>query len=249
VRGFDPVSSFGEDVAAGYDDDLRGDEQETVDCLRRLAGDGAALEFAIGTGRIGLPLAAAGARVDGIEQSPAMIARLRAKPGGRALTVVQGDMAEVVMPRRYRLVYLVFNSIYNLLRQDDQVRCFTNAARHLDEEGLFLVEAALPGPGETWPGPTYHLDEQYVAAEEVDADRVVLDVGRYDRSTQLLSRCRLVVEAGRVRLAPIALRIAGPGELDLMARLAGLRLHARWGDWHGGPFTATSRRHISLYGR
>jgi len=242
------MMSFGEDVAAGYDDNVRGDEAETVACLHRLAGDGPVLELAIGTGRIGLPLAAAGVRVDGIEQSAAMIARLRAKPGGQDLVVVQGDMADLPLPGRYRLIYLVFNSIYNLLAQDDQVRCFANVAEHLSDDGVFLVEAALPGPGETHPGPQYHLDEQYVAAEKVTADQVVLDVGRYDRSTQLLSRCRVIVESGQVRLAPIALRIAGPGELDLMARMAGLRLHSRWSGWSGEPFTATSRRHISVYG-
>jgi SAM-dependent methyltransferase len=249
VRGFDPRASFGEDVAETYDDSPRGDERETVECLRRLVGDGRALELAVGTGRIALPLAATGTRVDGIEQSAAMIDRLRARPGGRELAVVEGDMADVPVEGSYRLVYLVFNSIYNLLTQDDQVRCFANVARALDEDGIFLIEAALSGPGEARPGPTYYLDEQYVAAEEVEADRVVLDVGRYDRSTQLLNRCRLTFESGQMRLSPIALRIAGTGELDLMARLAGLRLHSRWGGWRSEPFNSTSRRHISVYGR
>jgi hypothetical protein len=178
-----------------------------------------------------------------------MIARLRAKPGGRELTVVEGDMADVAVDGTYRLVYLVFNSIYNLLTQDEQVRCFKGVARHLDDDGRFLLEAALPGPGEAVPGPQYRLEDQYVAAEQVEADRVVLDVGRYDAATQLLDRCRVIVTPAGVRLAPIVLRFAGPGELDLMARLAGLRLHSRWGGWNGEPFTATSRRHVSVYGR
>jgi SAM-dependent methyltransferase len=247
IQGFDPFTTFGDDVAATYDDSLRGDEVEAVAFLHELAGGGAALELAIGTGRIGLPLAQAGVRVDGIEQSAAMIDQLRAKPGGAELSVVQGDMADVPVPGEYRLVFVVFNSIYNLITQGDQLRCFANVASHLEPGGAFVLEAALPGEGEAWPGPQYRLDPQYVAAEEVAADRVVLDVGRYDQSTQLLSRCRIVVESGQVRLSPIALRFAAPAELDLMARLAGLRLDARWGGWRGEPFTATSRRHISVY--
>ena len=249
VHGFDPRASFGEDVAETYDDTLRGDEAETVACLRRLAGHGPALELAIGTGRIGLPLAATGTPVDGIEQSAAMIQRLRAKPGGEALTVVQGDMADVPVSGTYRLIYVIFNSIYNLLTQNDQVRCFAGVARHLEEDGVFLLEAALPGPGEAAPGPQYRLQDQYVAAEQVDADRVVLDVGRYDPVTQLLDRSRLIITPGGVHLSPISLRFAWPSELDLMARLAGLRLQSRWGGWNGEPFTATSRRHISVYGQ
>ena len=249
MRGFDPRTSFGEDVAAAYDETLRGDEPETVECLRRLVGSGRALELAIGTGRIGLPLAATGARVEGIEQSAAMIAQLRAKPGGAELPVVEGDMADVAVEGTYRLVYLVFNSIYNLVSQDEQVRCFQNVAQHLDDDGVFLLEAALPGPGEAAPGPQYRLEEQYVAAEQVEAARVVLDVGRYDAATQLLDRCRVTLTADGVRLAPIVLRFASPAELDLMARLAGLRLRSRWGGWNGEPFTSTSRRHVSVYSR
>jgi hypothetical protein len=249
VRGFDPRTSFGEDVAAAYDETVRGDEAETVECLRRVVRDGRALELAIGTGRIGLPLAATGVPVDGVEQSAAMIARLRAKPGGAALPVVEGDMADVPVDGSYRLVYLLFNSIYNLVSQDEQVRCFTNVAQHLDDDGAFLLEAALPGPGEATPGPQYRLEEQYVAAEQVEAARVVLDVGRYDPSTQLLDRCRVTLTPDGVRLAPIVLRFAPPAELDLMARLAGLRLRSRWGGWNGEPFTSTSRRHVSVYSR
>jgi SAM-dependent methyltransferase len=153
MRGFDPMASFGEDVAAAYDDVPRGDEAETVACLQQLAGDGPVLELAIGTGRIGLPLAATGIRVDGIEQSAAMIGRLRAKPGGDRISVVQGDMADVPVSGRYRLVFLVFNTFYNLLTQDDQVRCFENVAGHLEDDGVFLLEAGIAGP-------KYRLDQQ-----------------------------------------------------------------------------------------
>ena len=242
MRGFDPMSSFGEAVAASYDDTPRGDEAETVACLQDLASGGPVLELAIGTGRIALPLAATGLSVDGVEQSAAMIARLRAKPGGDAVTVTQGDMAEVGLGRRYGLVYLVFNTFYNLLTQDDQVRGFENAARHLEEDGVFLVEAAMPGP-------SYRHERQYVDAEAVEVDKVVLDVGRYDPVTQLLDECHVSLAPDGIRLSPIVTRFAWPSEMDLMARLAGLRLHARWGGWQREPFTAQSRRHVSVYGR
>jgi SAM-dependent methyltransferase len=242
MRGFDPMASFGEDIATTYDDVPRGDEVETVTCLQQLAGGGPVLELAIGTGRIGLPLAATGLRVEGIEQSAAMIARLREKPGSEAISVIQGDMADVPVSGRYRLIFLVFNTFYNLLTQDDQVRCFENVARHLEDNGVFLLEAAMPGP-------KYRLDQQYVGAEAVELGKVVLDVGRYDPTTQLLDEVHVTLAPEGVRLFPIVTRFAWPSEIDLMARLAGLRLHSRWGGWQREPFTADSWRHVSIYGR
>jgi hypothetical protein len=240
MDGFDPRTAFGPDVAARYDTAPRGDEDETVAFLAGLAGEGPALEFAVGTGRIALPLAAQGVRVDGVELSASMIERLRAKPGGAGLHVEQGDMSTSTLPGRYRLVYLVFNTIFNLLTQDGQVRCFENAARHLDDDGVFVVEAAVAGPA-------YPVTPQYVAAESVAAGRVVLDVGRYDPVAQVLDECHVELSAAGVRLAPIVTRYASPAELDLMARLAGLRLRDRWGGWRGEEFTASSTRHVSVY--
>ncbi len=145
MEGFDPATSFGADVASRYDKYLRGDEAETVDFLAGLAGTGPALEFAIGTGRVALPLSQRGIRVEGIELSPDMVARMREKPGGADLRVTMGDMARASAPgENYPLVYLVFNTIYNILTQDDQVRCFENAARHLTPDGVFVVEAGVP---------------------------------------------------------------------------------------------------------
>jgi hypothetical protein len=243
VKDFDPFKSFGPETAASYDDEPRGDEDATVACLARLAGDGPVLELAIGTGRIALPLAASGLRVDGIEQSEAMVARLRDKPGGADLDVTIGDMAEVAVSGRYSLIYLVYNTLFNLLTQDDQVRCFVNVARHLTDGGAFLVEAATPA----W---LYRLrDGQYVDAEAVEVDRVGLDVGRYDEVTQLLDESHVTFTADGIRLSPIVTRFVWPSEMDLMARLAGLRLDARWSGWLEEPFTADSRRHVSVYGR
>lgn len=242
MDGFDPAGSFGPDVAARYDNDLRGDEAETVAFLSDLAGGGAALELAIGTGRIALPLAANGIRVDGIELSDAMVARMREKPGGNDLDVVIGDMAATDAPDSgYRLVYLVFNTVYNLLTQDDQVRCFENASRHLTDDGVFVVEAGVPG--------AWLRGRQFVDAEYVGNDEVVLDVNRYDPVSQILDENHVHLSTNGVRLGPISQRIAFPSELDLMARIAGLRLVDRWGGWCREPFTPDSIRHVSVYGR
>jgi len=245
---FDPRTSFGPDVAAGYDDTLRGDEEAAVARLAELAGDGPALELAIGTGRIALPLAATGLRVDGIELSQAMIDQLRARPGGDALTVACGDMAAVQMPDRYRLVYVVFNSLMNLVTQDEQVECVANAARHLSDDGVFVVENVVPDP---MYGLRQDRDgvDQYVDAEDIGPEGVTVEVGRFDRVTQRVDKCHVGLSGSGVRLDPLALRYIWPSELDLMARLAGLRLRTRWGGWSGEPFDARSLRHVSVYGR
>lgn len=237
------MRSFGETVAATYDDSLRGDEAETVACLEKLARGGPVLELAIGTGRIGLPLAAGGLRVDGIEQSTAMIRRLREKPGGEQILVTVGDMADVAVTGSYRLVYVVYNTLFNLLTQDDQVRCFENVARHLTDDGVFLVEAEIPDS-------FYRLrDGQYVDAEAVEVDTVTLDVGSFDPVTQLLDESHVTLSREGIRVSPIVTRYIWPSELDLMARIAGLRLRERWGGWAHEPFDSRSTRHVSVYGR
>src|SRR2546421_8227671 len=235
--------SFGEDAAEIYDDEPRGDEVEAVAFLERLAGGGPALELAIGTGRIALPLAARGIQVDGIDFSPAMVAKLRAKPGGDQISVTMGNFADVPVQGTYRLVFVVFNTLFNLLTQDDQVRCFENVAAHLTDDGAFVVEAFVP---------TYLTrlrDDQYVDAEAIGIDEVRLDVGRHDPVTQRLDESHVVLSRAGVRLYPIVTRYAWPSELDLMARIAGLRLKDRWAGWNREPFTATSSTHVSVYGR
>ena len=173
MQGFDPLQSFGPDVAARYDEDARGDEPETVGFLAELAGDGPVLEFAIGTGRIALPLAEQGLRVDGIEQSGAMVDVLRAKPGGAELAVTVGDMSTVALPDRYSLVYLIFNTIHNLLTQDGQVRCFENAARHLSDDGVFVLETGVP-----WDRPR---TGSYLDVIKLELDEVRLSAYRVRR--------------------------------------------------------------------
>jgi len=239
VKDFDPLRSFTGEVAEHNDDVPRGDENETVALLAELSRGGPVLEFAVGSGRIALPLEARGVPVDGIELSADMISVLRRRPGGERVRVFPGDMTTVGTGRTYPLVFLVFNTIFNLLTQDDQVRCFENAARHLTSDGVFLVETAVPS---AW---TRH--DQYVNAESVGVDLVVLDVCRYDPVTQVLDENHVHITKSGVRLQPISCRLAWPAELDLMARLAGLRLRHRWGGWQREPFTASSVRHVSLY--
>jgi SAM-dependent methyltransferase len=244
MKNYDPRMSFDEESAETYDeDDARSDTLATVAFLEQLAAGGPALELAIGTGRVALPLAARGIRVDGIDFSPAMIDKLRAKPGGDQIAVTMGDFADVAVPGAYRLIYVVFNTLFNLLTQDEQVRCFENVATHLTEDGIFLVEAFTP---------TFLMrlrNDQYVDAEAISISEVRLDVGRHDPVKQLLEESHVALSREGVRVYPIVTRYAWPAELDLMARIAGLRLQERWGGWNREPFTGASSMHVSIYGR
>jgi SAM-dependent methyltransferase len=249
MKNYDPVMSFGKDEAEAYDAGQRFsrtpsrlDREAVVDLLADLARGGPTLELAIGTGWIALPLAARGIRVDGIDLSADMLAQLRSKPGGKDISVTTGDMADVAVDGRYRLVFVVANSFFNLLAQDDQVRCFENVAAHLEPDGVFVIEAFRPDF-------LYRLrDNQYVDAEAVEVDEVRLDVARHDSVKQLLVESHVSLSAKGVRLNPVVTRYAWPSELDLMARIAGLRLRDRFGGWNREPFTADSRYTISLYG-
>jgi SAM-dependent methyltransferase len=241
MKGFDPASSFGPEVAAAYDDDPRGDEQAAAKFLSELAQGRRALEFAIGTGRIAIPLAAKGVQVDGIEISAPMVERLRAN-GGDQINVTIGDMSAATTGSQYGLIYLVYNTIFNLLTAEDQIRCFQNAARHLVAGGHFVVETALP---HAWIEPG---KSEYVHTEHVGIDTVVLDVARYDAVTQLLEESHVILTAGNIILRPIVCRLITPGEMDLMARIAGLRLIERFATWERSVFDADSKAHISVYG-
>jgi len=248
---FDPANSFGYEVSKRYDGPAgRGDEDAAVAFLARLAGDAAtradgnarALELAVGTGRIALPLARAGVRVDGIELSSDMVDRMREKPGGDAIAVTPGDMSSVTTGRGYGLVYLVYNTIGNLLTQDDQVRCFENAARHLVPGGVFVLECGIHDA-------LARRYRHYVNAENIALGSVTLEACQYDPVTQVIDKSHVTIGADGIILDPIRLRLANPPEFDLMARLAGLRLRDRWGGWDGEPFTAYSWRHVSVYER
>jgi SAM-dependent methyltransferase len=242
MEGLDPRRCFGPQAAPQYDArSVQGDEEETAAFLHARARGGPALEFAIGTGRIALPLARRGTRVDGIDLSEAMVGQLRAKPGGTDLDVRIGDMSTLRLRRSYALVYLVFNTIGNLLTQDEQVRCFQNAAAHLAPAGEFVLECRVPDA----PARPGHPE---VGAEHVGTDQVVLGVRTYDPVTQIIDEQHVSIGANGITLTPISLRLAGAAEFDLMARLAGLRLVERFGGWNGEPFTPASWRHVSVYG-
>jgi len=242
MKGFDPASSFGKNVAAHYDDDLRGDEDAAASFLSALAQGRSALEFAIGTGRIAIPLAEKGIQVDGIELSPHMAERLRAKIKDNPIKVTLGDMSTTTTNQRYALVYLVYNTIFNLLTADDQIRCFQNAADHLTPDGYFVVEAALP---HAWISPD---QSDYVHAENVERDAVALDVARYDPTTQLFEENHVYLTTQGITMSPIVCRLITPGEMDLMARIAGLRLIHRFANWQKTAFDIHSKAHVSVYG-
>lgn len=234
---------FGTDVAARYDADEADmfDPEvldETVACLADLADGRPALELAIGTGRVALPLAGVGVEVHGIELSRAMLARLRAKPGGEAIPVTIGDMASARAPGSFGLVYLVFNTIGNLTTQEAQGACFANAAAHLDEDGgRFAIEVGVPQLRRLPPG-----DRHRVFA----ASRDHFGVDELDPVTQCCVSHHFARDSG---WSSMPFRYVWPSELDLMARLAGLRLIHRWSRWDRAPFTADSDRHVSVWER
>jgi len=171
-----------------------------------------------------------------------MVERLRAKPGGQQIKVTMGDMSSVTTGRRYGLVYLVFNTIFNLLTAEDQIHCFQNAARHLEPDGHFVVETALP---HAWIAPD---QTDYVHAEHVAIDQVRFDVARYDPVTQLLSENHISITPDGVKMTPIVCRLITPGEMDLMARIAGMHLIQRYANWQRSVFDANSKAHVSVYG-
>jgi SAM-dependent methyltransferase len=212
--------------------------EPAVELLAGLAGGGRALEFAIGTGRIALPLAARGVEVCGLDLSEAMVEQLRRKPGGRDLSVTIGDMASTRVEGTFRLVYLVFNTIGNLTTQDDQVACFANAAAHLEPGGRFVIEVGVPELRRLPPG------ERYVIFH---ADRSRWGIDEYDAAPQRLVSHHLNPEGAGLRHRAITFRYVWPAELDLMARLAGMALESRWSDWHRRPFDHESSSHVSVW--
>ena len=234
---------FDERIAARYDDDSADRFQPAVldpavEFLAGLAGDGAALELGIGTGRIAVPLHARGVPVHGIDLSEPMVAQLRAKPGTDDIGVTIGDFATTAVAGTFRLAYLVFNTITNLTTQDEQVACFENAAAHLEPGGCFLIECGVPSLQRLQPGQRYVPFD--VSPEHLGFDDV-------DVVTQRLTSCHYYVHDGRVAVFESPHRYAWPAELYLMARIAGLSLRDRFADWDRSPFTATSGKHISVW--
>jgi SAM-dependent methyltransferase len=240
-----PAHLYGDRVARSYDVDYPERTAEVpADFLAALAGPrGRALELGIGTGRVALPLARRGVRVEGIDASRAMVARLRKKPGGRAIPVSIGDFADVDAKGPFSLVYVVFNTFFALLTQEDQVRCFWNVATRLAPGGTFVIEGFVPDPSRFDRGQ--RTDTTAIGGDSVDLNCAVHDAARQRVDT----RQYRLFEDGRFEVVPISVRYAWPSELDLMARLAGLRLRERYGGFDRRPFGSGSGSHVSVYER
>lgn len=237
------MTFFDAGAAARYDDpddpmNAPGAIEPVVDLLAELADGGRALEFAIGTGRIALPLQARGVDVHGIEISEPMAAVLRAKPGGDRIGVTIGDMTTTRVEGDFSLVYLVYNTITNLLEQDEQVECFVNAASHLGPGGAFVIETGVPrlrrlGVGERFL--PFDVGDRHVGVDE------------FDVVNQRLTSHHYWVRHGEAARFSSTHRYAWPAEYDLMARIAGLEPAGRWGGWRREPFTAESTTHVSVW--
>jgi SAM-dependent methyltransferase len=238
-----PINHFGEAVAARYDTMHAYLEQAEVvdpalDFLVGLAAGGAALEFGVGTGRLALPLSRRGVRVHGIDLSPEMVARLQAKPGAEHVGLTIGDFAATRVDGTFRVVYLVRNTIMNLTTQDEQVACFCNAAAHLEPGGHFVIEVLVPGLQRLPPGERFQpfaVTPNHLGFDEIDV------------ATQHLVSHHYWEFDGRTEKFAAPFRYVWPSELDLMARLAGMTLQARWSSWTRDPFTNDSREHISVW--
>ncbi|MEM1434530.1 MAG: class I SAM-dependent methyltransferase [Pseudomonadota bacterium] len=235
--------TFGAIYADEYDDEHDpGTTAAAVALLNTLAAGRRTLELAVGTGRVALPLAAEGLDIVGIEASAAMIARLREKPGGERLPVVEGDMSRTRAEGRFGFAYLIFNTLFNLTSQEDQVRCFATVAAQLEAGGEFLIETLVPA----------HLGLESAGGQTlrtlaVDQERLEFEGACHDPVAQIVDFQRVRLTADGVRLRPLRFRYATPGEIDLMARLAGFVRIDRWSNWQRSAFTADSRSHLTLY--
>jgi SAM-dependent methyltransferase len=243
MEGYGPAT-YGDRIADTYDELYQDtlDTEGAVETLADLARGGPVLELAIGTGRLALPLAERGLEVHGIDVSERMVGKLREKPGGDAIPVTMGDFADVPVDGTFRLVFVAFNTLFGLLTQEDQLRCFANVPEHLTDDGVFVVEAFFPDLARFDRG-------QRIQVNHVDAESVLFDTSRHDPVEQRVDSQHVVITEGETKLYPVSIRYAFPSELDLMARLAGLELRERWGNWKREPFTAESNRHVSVYAR
>jgi hypothetical protein len=241
MDGFTP-STYGDRIAGHYDDFYAEEPPSAeINMLAELAGRGPALELGIGTGQVALPLHDRGITVEGIDASEAMVGRLRAKPGGTEIPVTIADFAAFDLGRQFTLVYVPANTFFCLLTQDAQVNCFRAVAAHLVSGGRFLIEAFVPDLQLFDHG-------QRTATIDLDVDTVAIDSSRIDPATQRVDSQLVVIRDDQMpRTYPVALRYAWPSELDLMARLAGMHLEHRWGNWTRQRFDSSSTGHISVW--
>jgi SAM-dependent methyltransferase len=238
-------ATYGDRIAEIYDErylaSFQADTDAAVAFLRAHAGGGPALELGIGTGRVAFPLAEQGVEMRGIDASEAMIGKLHEKPGGERIDVTIGSFADFDLGVRFPLIYVVFNTFFGLLTQDEQISSFEAVARHLAPGGVFVMQAFVPDV------TRFDAHNQRTAVESVGVDHVNLDVSSHDPFMQRTDTQHLLIRSGDVRLYPVRIRYAYPSELDLMARIAGLRLRERWSDWDRSPYPSSNWQHVSVW--
>jgi SAM-dependent methyltransferase len=239
----DEESRYGEAWHEVYDTwhPVDGRVVSAVAALRKLADGGRILELGVGTGRLAIPLSRGGVQIHGIEASARMLSVLRSKAGGENIPVTVGNMRDVPADGRFAVVFVAASTLFCLLTQEDQVRCFENVSRHLEDDGHFVVECFVPGR-------EHPAEGSRVVPWVLTGAECRLHIAEGDPVTQRIRSSTLsVAQKGAVRIVPVELRYAWPAELDLMARLASLQLRWRWSNWDRAPFTAVSGQHVSVY--
>jgi hypothetical protein len=241
------AETYGDRTADVYDERYEElfaeDTARAAAFLEELAGGGPALELGVGTGRIAIPLSEAGVDVHGIDASEAMLAVMRAKPGGERVPTTLGTFADFSLPPSFGLIYVVFSSFFVLLTQEEQLSCFRAVSRHLSEDGVFVMQAFVPDPSR------FDRDGQRVSVEWLTVDELSLEASTHDPFAQRTESQQVVIRDGSVRMHPVRIRYAYPSELDLMARLAGLRLRERWAGWDRQPYPSGNWMHVSVWER
>ena len=236
------ADTYGERIADVYDSWYAAFDERCIDLLAEFARGGSALELGIGTGRIALPLRQRGVDVHGVDASPAMVAKLRAKRGGDAIPVTMATFADFSLDERFALAYIAFNTFFAPVTQEEQIRCMETVARHLSPGGRFVIEAFVPDLAR-------FVSNQTVRVVGLEPSEVRIDASLLDVTDQRITSQHIVLTERGTRLYPVTLRYVWPSEMDLMARIAGLRLEHRWADWERTPFARDSSKHISVYQR
>ena len=244
--GYGP-STYGDRIADAYDERylsrFADDTDRAVSFLKQLAGDGPALELGVGTGRIAIPLSQAGVEVHGIDMSEAMVSKMRSKPGGEAIHVTIGNFGDFDLPTRFRAIYVVFNTFFGLLTQDEQISCFGAIARHLSEDGVFVMQAFVPDV------TRFDVHNQRISVEAVGTDEVSIETSTHDPFEQRTDSAYVVLGGRGVQFYPVKLRYAYVSELDLMARIAGLAVRERWAGWQREPYPGATWMHVTVWER
>jgi SAM-dependent methyltransferase len=244
VESYEP-STWGDEYADVYEELVRGmapgETEAAVDVLAGLAGGGPVLELGVGNGRVAIPLAARGLEVHGIDSSAAMVEKLREQPGGERVKATVGDISTIAIDGRFTLAFAVLNTFSLLYDEEDQIRCIESVSKHLTDGGVFVVEAAVPVSPDA-RGQSFTI-------WAVDPDRLMISFSRHDPRTRSMRSLELWLGEGGIRVFPARERPVPPSELDLMARIGGLRLRERWETWDGTPFTGLSDWHVSIYAK